>query len=65
MGDHQYAWQLDHLRAIEPFPVKGRQRLFNVDDSLIKYHPEIDDENNLSDEAVKAFAQKYLIPIRY
>jgi len=65
LGDHQYAWQLDHLRAIEPFPVKGRQRLFNVDDSLIKYHPEVDDENNPSDEVVKAFAQKYLIPIRY
>ncbi len=65
LDDHQYAWQLDRLRTIEPFPVKGQQRLFNVDDSLIKYHPEVDDENNPSDEAVDAFVNQYLVPLMY
>ncbi|GAX02480.1 hypothetical protein IWT140_00077 [Secundilactobacillus pentosiphilus] len=65
LGDRQYAWQLDNVRVIEPFPVKGRQRLFNVDDSLIKYHPEIDDENHPSDAAVEAFIDKYLAPLMY
>lgn len=34
----RYAWQLINVRAIEPFPVKGRQGLFNVDvpDELLR-----------------------------
>jgi|WetSurMetagenome_2_1015567.scaffolds.fasta_scaffold01177_18 activating signal cointegrator 1 len=27
----RYAWKLENVRAIEPFPVKGRQRLFEVE----------------------------------
>ena len=27
----RYAWQLANLKAIDPFPVKGRQRFFNVE----------------------------------
>lgn len=65
LGERQYAWQLDHVRAIEPFPVKGRQRLFNVDDSLIKYHPEGDDENHPSKAVLEAFINKYLAPPMY
>lgn len=30
------AWDLADLRLIEPFPVKGRQHFFNVDDDLVK-----------------------------
>lgn len=65
LGNRQYAWQLGTSHAIEPFPVKGQQGLYNVDDKLIKYHPEIDDENNPSDETVEAFSQKYLAPLFY
>lgn len=65
LGDRQYAWQLDNVRVIEPFPVKGRQRLFNVDDSLIKYHPEVDDENHPSRAVTDAFVNKYLVPLMY
>lgn len=31
-----YAWHLRDLRYIDPVPVKGRQRLFDVPDSLLQ-----------------------------
>jgi hypothetical protein len=32
----RFAWQLENVKAIEePFPVKGRQGLFEVDDSML------------------------------
>ena len=31
-----YAWVFGEARPINPFPVKGKQRLFDVDDSLIE-----------------------------
>lgn len=34
LPDGGYAWLLDDLRLIEPFPVKGRQRLFDVDHAV-------------------------------
>ncbi|WP_350454437.1 ASCH domain-containing protein [Slackia heliotrinireducens] len=37
--DH-YAWILDDLDWIEPFPQKGKLHLFDVDDALIKSIPE-------------------------
>jgi len=33
----QKAWELENVRLIEPFSVKGKLRLFEVDDSLIKF----------------------------
>lgn len=27
----RYAWKLENVRAIDPFPVKGRQGLFEVE----------------------------------
>lgn len=35
--DGYYEWLLENVRPIEPFPVKGKLNLYNVDDSLIKY----------------------------
>ena len=32
-----FAWKLENPRLIEPFDVKGKLRLFEVDESLIKY----------------------------
>lgn len=32
----RYAWKLEHIRAINPFPIKGQQRLFTVDYDLKK-----------------------------
>lgn len=39
-GDYspgRFAWLTQSLRLIKPFEVKGKQGLFNVDDSLIQY----------------------------
>lgn len=35
-GRTLYGWELQDVRFIEPFPVKGKLHLFDVDDSLIK-----------------------------
>ena len=32
-----YLWELENVRLIEPFVVKGNLATFDVDDSLIKY----------------------------
>ena len=32
-----FAWELENPRLIDPFDVKGKLRIFEVDDSLIKY----------------------------
>ncbi|MFC4770620.1 ASCH domain-containing protein [Enterococcus hermanniensis] len=55
LSDGTYAWKLDNIRCIKPFPVKGQQRLFNVDDSLIEYPCEqdiivIDGEEYVTDQ---------------
>ncbi len=41
-GDYslgRFAWLTDNLRLIKPFPIKGQQGLFNVDDEFIKFIP--------------------------
>lgn len=46
-----YAWILDGLEWIEPFPVKGQLGLYDVDDSLISVIPD-----SVSDrDALKAY----------
>ncbi len=35
-GRMLYGWQLKNVEYIEPFPVKGKLHLFDVDDALIK-----------------------------
>lgn len=37
-----YAWTLDDLRLIKPFPVKGRQHFFNVPDELVDVVAHVD-----------------------
>lgn len=34
--DNHYAWLLDNVRMVKPFPVKGRQMLFDVPDDSIE-----------------------------
>ena len=36
MQQGAYAWLLEHVEVVEPFPVKGKLHLFDVDDSLVK-----------------------------
>lgn len=33
---NSFAWELEDVRLIEPFEVKGKQHIYNVDDSKIK-----------------------------
>lgn len=65
LGDRDYAWLFDQLRTIEPFPVKGRQHIFNVDDDLIKYHPELDFENEPTDDLMDAYYNQYVDKLIY
>jgi hypothetical protein len=37
VGRCLFAWELENPRMIERFEVKGKLRLFEVDDSLIKF----------------------------
>lgn len=34
--ENHYAWLLDNVRMVRPFPVRGRQRLFDVPDDCIE-----------------------------
>lgn len=40
----QYAWVLDNFKDIKPFEVKGKLKLFDVEDSLIEFLPEAQTE---------------------
>ena len=55
-----YAWMLSDICAIYPFPVKGQQGFFNVDDTLIHRLPE-----DVSPEEKKAFLEQYINPLIY
>ena len=56
-----YAWHLTDIRAIYPFPVKGKLNFFNVDDSLIQI---VDDEGK-TDEEIQAWYDQYFAPLLY
>lgn len=53
-----YAWVLTDFRVIIPFPVKGRLRLFDTDDRLIKYIPD-----DITDQQLDDLVQQYFIPL--
>lgn len=57
-----YAWHLDNFRSIDPFPVKGKLKLFDVDDNLIHFSG-IDDEDNPDDETIDAFLENKFYPL--
>lgn len=60
-----YGWSLTDLRLIYPFKVRGRQRLFQVEDSLIQYIPESDYSINNQGIPMPTpeFYNKHYIPI--
>lgn len=37
LPDGTFAWQLGKIQWIKPFPVKGQQRLYTIEDKLIEY----------------------------
>lgn len=57
-----FAWHLDEFRSIDPFPVKGKLKLFDVDDNLIHFSG-INDEDNPDDETIDAFLNDKFYPL--
>lgn len=63
-----YAWHLDDVQFVYPFKVRGKQGLFDVDDSPIKYVIDEHTENMTDEEFCKfyeEFYKQYIIPITY
>lgn len=50
LANHTFCWELDNLRFINPFKVKGQQGFYYVDDSLIKFRPDIDEDSDQYNE---------------
>ena len=54
--DGIYAWILKYRYPVDPFPVKGQQRLYTVNDDLIK--PAL--PKDYTDEDLKAYREKLI-----
>lgn len=57
LAEKKFAWKLENFRDIEPFKIKGQQGFFNVDDSLIKFMPD------LNDEQAEQFVDEHFTPL--
>lgn len=58
-----YAWKLEDVRIIKPFPVKGKLNFYYIDDELIEI---IDDgSDSLTQEEAEELAEKYITPLLY
>ncbi len=62
-GEREYAWKLENLKMIKPFPVKGKLNFYYVDDELI----EIIDNSTVSvpEKEADALFEKYIEPLLY
>ncbi|WP_283679194.1 ASCH domain-containing protein [Lentilactobacillus sp. Marseille-Q4993] len=65
LGDRDYAWQIEVEDFIEPFPVKGKLHLYDVDDSLIHIHKELRPENKPNQATFDKYFDKYIQPLIY
>lgn len=54
MDPEAFSWILEDVRPIIPFPVKGKQGLFDVDDALIEFSPFKFDDSVLVKEGTVA-----------
>ena len=62
-GEKLFAWKLEDLRIIKPFPVKGKLNFYYVDDELIEV---IDDGlDSLTDEQADELFEKYIETLLY
>lgn len=62
-GEKLFAWKLENLRIVKPFPVKGKLNFYYVDDELIEI---IDDGlDSLTDEQADELFEKYIEPLLY
>ena len=61
-GEKLFAWKLEDIRAIDPFPVKGKLNFYYVDDDLIHIHEE---NEEMSEEEAQAWYDEYFAPFVY
>lgn len=61
--DSGFAWRLGNPRTIQPFKVKGQQRIFNVDDSLIHFTRLEELPEKEQEEKTDEWITKSLIPL--
>lgn len=61
-GEKLFAWKLEDVRVVNPFPVKGKLNFYYVDDSLIHIHEETED---MSEQEAQAWYDKYFAPYVY
>lgn len=54
-----YAWQFTDYRDIDPFPIKGKLRLFDVDDELIHFY----DYTGKTDEEIEKYVEEVWNPL--
>lgn len=59
-----YAWLLDNVQSIIPFPVRGKMGLFDVDDDLITYQ-ENERTEEMTDEEFELYAAKFHIAYEF
>ena len=60
-----YAWLLKDVRPVEPFPVKGKLHLYEVDDSLIHMAEPIFDAKGRLTRKGKSWWERFIAPLVY
>ena len=61
-GEKLFAWKIENVRVVEPFPVKGKLHLYEVPDEKIHIFEENDET---TDEEVQAWFDTYFMPHVY
>lgn len=60
-GEKLYAWKIEDVRLVEPFPVKGKLNFYYIDDSLIHIY----DDSNTTEEENQEWVDTYFMPCVY
>lgn len=55
-GEKLFAWKLENIRIVDPFPVKGKLNFYYVDDALIH---SLGENENMSEEEAQAWVDTY------
>ena len=61
-GEKLFAWKIENVRVVEPFPVKGKLHLYEVPDEMIHIFEENDET---TDEEVQAWFDIHFMPHVY
>ena len=61
-GEKLFAWKIENVRVVEPFPVKAKLHLYEVPDEKVHIFEENDET---TDEEVQAWFDTYFMPHVY